>query len=207
MSSETVRSTPAAGRRTQAVAGAVAGLVVVIALFAVLFTVKAGKSNKSTDAAAPAASAAAQPSDAAQPSEAAPSADPSAAAGAGQPAAVETPAALSKAPVVTAGVGTVKKLTVTPLVKGAGPVVKAGQTITVNYVVATYKDGKTLESSWTTGQPISTPIGVGQLIKGWDQGIPGQRVGSRLQLDIPAALAYGAQQGDLRFVVDILAAK
>jgi len=205
MSSETVRPTPAANRRSQAVAGAVAGLVVVIALFAVLFIVKADKSGKSTDSAAGAV-----PSAAAQPSEAAPTTDPSAAdpaASAAQPAAVDTPAALSKAPVVTAGSGTVKKLTVTPIVQGTGPVVKAGQTITVNYVVATYKDGKTLESSWTTGQPISTPIGVGQLIKGWDQGIPGQRVGSRLQLDIPAALAYGAQQGDLRFVVDILAAK
>jgi len=51
-----------------------------------------------------------------------------------------------------------------------------------------------------------TPIGVGKVIQGWDQAIPGQRVGSRLQLDVPAALSYGDQYGDLRFVVDILAA-
>jgi peptidylprolyl isomerase len=207
MSTQTVRPTngqPAAKRRTQAIAGALAGLVVVIVLFAVFFGVKAGKSDK--PAAAPAAAAAsadptAEPT--AEPSAAAPTEEPSTA----QPAAVDTPAALSKQPDVKAGQGTVTKLTVTPLVKGTGPVVKAGQTITVNYVVVTYKDGKLVDSSWQTGQPFSTPIGTGALIKGWDQAIPGQKVGSRLQLDVPAALAYGAQQGDLRFVVDILAAK
>ena len=200
MSSETVRSTPVAKRRTQAVAGALSGLVVVIVLFAVFFGVKATKSTKSADAAGAAA-----PSAAAQPAQSEPAAEPSAAAS--QPVTVDTPAALSKEPVLTAGKGTVKKLTVTPIVQGTGAVVKSGQTITVNYVVGTYKDGKTLESSWTSGQPITTPIGVGKLIKGWDQAIPGQRVGSRLQLDIPAALAYGDQHGDLRFVVDILAAQ
>jgi peptidylprolyl isomerase len=207
MSTQTVRPTngqPAAKRRTQAIAGALAGLVVVIVLFAIFFGVKAGKSDK--PAAAPAAAAAsAEPSAAA----AAPTEEPPSAAAAEptQPSSVDTPAALSKQPEVKAGTGTVDKLKVTALVKGTGPVVKAGQTITVNYVVVTYKDGKLVDSSWQTGQPFSTPIGTGALIKGWDQAIPGQKVGSRLQLDVPAALAYGEQQGDLRFVVDILAAK
>lgn len=203
MSSETARSTPVDKRRAQAVAGALAGLVVVIVLFAVFFGVKAGKSDNS-------AKSGVAPSAAAQPSEEAPSTDPSAAdpaATAPQPANVKTPAALSKAPVVKAGKGAVQKVTITPIVKGTGPVVKAGQTITVNYVVVTYKTGAILDSSWKSGQPLSSPIGVGKLIKGFDDAIPGQRVGSRVQIDIPAALAYGAQQGDLRFVVDILAAQ
>lgn len=200
MSSETVRSTPVAKRRTQAVAGVLAGLVVVVLLFAVYFSVKA--SGKSDGSARAAAVPSAAPTEAA-PSDAAPSTDPSTAA----PVAVHTPAALSKAPVVKGGTGRVKTVTVTPLVKGTGPVVKAGQTITVNYVVVTYKDGKALDSSWTKGAPFTTPIGIGKVIPGFDKALPGQRVGSRVQIDIPAAQAYGEAQGDLRFVVDILAAQ
>jgi peptidylprolyl isomerase len=202
MSTQTVRPTngrPAAKRRAQAIAGAVAGLVVVIVLFVVFFGIRSGEHDQ--PAAAPAsvpASAGAEPSSA-------PAEDPSAEASP-QPAAVHTPAALSKQPEVKAGTGKVSKLTVTPLVKGTGAVVKAGQTITVNYVVVTYKDGQVVDSSWQSGQPFSTQIGVGKVIKGWDQAIPGQKVGSRLQLDVPAALAY-SDQGDLRFVVDILAAR
>ena len=66
-----------------------------------------------------------------------------------------------------------------------------------------------IDSSWSRRQatPFSLQIGTGQLIQGWDKGIPGQKVGSRIQLDVPAALAYGPEQGDLRFVVDILAAQ
>jgi len=199
MSSQTVPpATDAGKRRVQAIAGALAGLVVVIVLFAVFFAVKAGNDKPAAQPAA--AQASATPTAAPEPSAAAP-ADP------GQPAPADTPAGLAKEPVVQGGAGTVKKLTVTPLVKGTGPAVKAGQTITVNYVVVTYKDGQVVDSSWKSGQPFSTPIGTGALIKGWDQAIPGQKVGSRLQLDVPAALAYGAQQGDLRFVVDILAAQ
>ena len=61
--------------------------------------------------------------------------------------------------------------------------------------------------------PASFAIGVGQVIPGWDQGLVGVPVGSRVQLDIPAELAYGADgpaqgkpAGPLRFVVDILGA-
>jgi peptidylprolyl isomerase len=198
MSSQSVRpATDAGKRRVQAIAGALAGLVVVIVLFAVFFAVNASKDKPAAQPAAPQAGA--TPTAASEPAAA-----PSDAA---QPAPVDTPAGLTKEPVVKAGTGTVEKLTVTPLVKGTGPAVKAGQTITVNYVVVTYKDGKVVDSSWQAGQPFSTPIGTGALIKGWDQAIPGQKVGSRLQLDVPAELAYGAQQGDLRFVVDILAAQ
>ena len=77
----------------------------------------------------------------------------------------------------------------------------------------TYKDGKEFDSSWTKGQPAQFPVGVGQLIKGWDEGLVGVPVGSRVQLDIPANLAYGdnpqdgSPPGALRFVVDVLAAQ
>jgi peptidylprolyl isomerase len=108
---------------------------------------------------------------------------------------------------VAAGKGTLTKLVVTPIVAGKGPAVTKGQTVTANYKLISYKTGEVIDSSWTRGEPFSTQIGVGAVIQGWDQGVLGQKVGSRIQLDVPAALAYGAEKGDLRFVVDILAAQ
>ena len=112
------------------------------------------------------------------------------------------------------GTGELKKLAVTPLIKGTGPAVQKGQTITTNYVGVFYKDGKEFDSSWKRGQPATFPIGVGQVIPGWDQGLVGVTVGSRVQLDIPGELAYGKTRppggrptGPLRFVVDVLAAQ
>jgi peptidylprolyl isomerase len=201
MSTQTVR--PSAGesakRRGQAIAGALAGVAIVVVLAVVFFVVKDSGSDKT-----PVASAAA-PSQSAVPSEAAPTAAPTQAAPSA--ASVKTPAALSKEPDVKAGKGTLSKVVITSLVKGTGPAVQKGQTVTANYKLVKYKTGEVLDSSWSRGQPFSTQIGVGAVIQGWDQAIPGQKVGSRIQLDVPAALAYGAEQGDLRFVVDILAAQ
>ncbi|MFG2099497.1 FKBP-type peptidyl-prolyl cis-trans isomerase [Micromonospora echinaurantiaca] len=121
--------------------------------------------------------------------------------------------ALKTKPTVGPGEGELTKLTVTPLIKGTGPAVQAGQTISTNYVGVFYKDGKEFDSSWEGGQPVSFAIGVGQVIKGWDQGLVGVTVGSRVQLDIPADLAYGNDSsggrpaGPLRFVVDVLSAQ
>jgi peptidylprolyl isomerase len=120
---------------------------------------------------------------------------------------VSTPPALAKEPVVKAGTGTLTDLVVTPLVKGTGPAVQKGQTITANYTLVSFKTGEVKDSSWSRGQPFTTQIGVGAVIKGWDEGIPGQKVGSRLQIDVPAKDAYGPSEGDLRFVVDILDAQ
>jgi peptidylprolyl isomerase len=185
-----------ARRRGQALGGAIAGVAVVVILAIVFITIKPDKSDKSAAAFAPVSAA---PS-AAAPSEAAPS--ESAAA----PVSVKTPAALAKEPKVTAGGKTaLAKLVVTPLVQGTGPKVQKGQSLTANYKVVSYATGQVIDSSWGK-TPFVTPIGVGKVIPGFDQAIPGQRVGSRLQIDVPAALAYGEQQGDLRFVVDILAA-
>ncbi|XVU22056.1 FKBP-type peptidyl-prolyl cis-trans isomerase [Actinoplanes sp. CA-054009] len=189
-------------RRSQAIGGAVAGVAVIAVLVAVFVTVRSGDSDDTTPAAAAPTSAAA-PAEAA-PTEAVPT---ETAAPAPTAAKVETPAALAKEPEVKAGKGKLSKLGITVLVPGTGPAVQKGQTITANYKLVSYTTGQVIDSSWSRGEPFSTPIGVGAVIKGWDEGIPGQKVGSRVQLDVPAALAYGEQQGDLRFVVDILAAQ
>jgi peptidylprolyl isomerase len=116
-------------------------------------------------------------------------------------------------PAVAAGTCSPTKVITTTLIQGTGADVKANQTITVNYVGVTLKDGKEFDASWDRGQTFDTVIGAGAVIKGWDEGLVGVKVGSRVQLDIPAASAYGndassgAPAGDLRFVVDVLAAK
>jgi peptidylprolyl isomerase len=146
-------------------------------------------------------------------------APPSAAAAAPAPSAAGFPAlpagadpALSKKPAVTAGSGGVSELKATTLIQGTGAAAAAGQTIDVNYVGVTYADGKEFDSSWTRSEPFSFQVGAGNVIKGWDQGLIGVKVGSRVQLDIPAALAYGDNPGGgrpagaLRFVVDLLSA-
>jgi peptidylprolyl isomerase len=198
-----------ARRRGQALAGALAGVAVVLVLVAVFVGVKVADKNKpATPAAAPAASAPAQQPEA-QATTAPPTQDP---AQAQPPAPANTPAALSKRPAITAGGS--KKLTalkVTSLVKGTGPKVTAAQTITVNYVLASYRDGKVIEASWDQGQAV--PLSLSQVLPGFAQGLTGVPVGSRVQLDIPSKLAYGDKPtggqpaGDLRFIVDILAAQ
>ena len=201
-----------ARRRGQAIAGALAGVAVILVLVAVFIGVKVSDKNKDKNpapAAAPAATAPAQQPDA-QPT--APQPDAQQPTQAQQPAPADTPAALRKRPKVTAG-GSQKltALKVTSLVKGTGPKVTATQTITVNYVLATYKTGKELEASWDSGQAV--PLPLNGVIPGFSQGLTGVPVGSRVQLDIPAKLAYGDNPsggqpgGDLRFIVDILAAQ
>ena len=82
----------------------------------------------------------------------------------------------------------------------------------MNYVGLTYVDGKEFDSSWNRSKAFSFPVGAGNVINGWDQGLAGAKVGSRVQLDIPADLAYGDNPtggqpaGALRFIVDVLAA-
>jgi len=119
--------------------------------------------------------------------------------------------ALGTKPAVTAGTGPLTKLTVTPIIEGTGAPVQAGQNVTANYVGVSYTDGKEFDSSWKRSEPIAFPIGAGRVIKGWDQGLVGVKIGSRVQLDIPPALAYGDTggpvPGPLRFVVDVLAAE
>jgi peptidylprolyl isomerase len=90
------------------------------------------------------------------------------------------------------------------LIKGKGTEVKATDTVVVNYVLHSFKDNKQVESSFGS-QPLTRPLS--QLIKGWQEGLVGKTVGSRVLLSVPADLAYGAEKGDLVFVVDILGVK
>jgi peptidylprolyl isomerase len=108
----------------------------------------------------------------------------------------------------------VTKLGIEDLKVGDGATVKVGDTIVAHYYGATYKDGKKFQSSWDSGQTFETVIGKGQVIKGWDEGIPGMKVGGRRELTIPAADAYGAEDtgdgrphGDLVFIIDVYAIK
>ncbi len=97
---------------------------------------------------------------------------------------------------------------------GNGTLAEKGKTVTVHYTGALWRDGSVFDSSWTRGTPFETAIGAGQVIKGWDTGIVGQKVGSRVLLIVPPDQGYGAAGSPpkisgtdtLIFVVDILAA-
>jgi peptidylprolyl isomerase len=118
--------------------------------------------------------------------------------------------ALKTKPTTSAGTGELTKLNVTTLIDGTGPAVQTGQNVTVNYVGVSYKTGAEFDSSWKNGKVFSFRIGTGGVIKGWDQGLVGVKVGSRVQLDIPSDLAYGDNgnpAGPLRFIVDVLGAE
>jgi peptidylprolyl isomerase len=105
------------------------------------------------------------------------------------------------------------KLVVQPLIKGKGPVVKAGQQLTAAYTGVIFRTGKVFDSSYTSGEPLRRPVGTGQLVPGFDKGLVGQTVGSRILLVLPPAEGYGAKgsppiigaKDTLVFVVDILA--
>ena len=75
---------------------------------------------------------------------------------------------------------------------GTGESPKTGQTVTVHYT-GTLTDGKKFDSSVDRGQPLSFQIGVGQVIKGWDEGIMTMKVGGKRKLTIPPELGYGAR--------------
>ncbi|WP_345633216.1 FKBP-type peptidyl-prolyl cis-trans isomerase [Rugosimonospora acidiphila] len=198
-------------RRMQSLAGGLAG-VVVMALIVIGYVVLGGSNNSNGSADASAQAGAAATAGANDQGAADGSTDPAGAAGTPSLPPGANPA-LAKEPTVSAGTGDVTKLVVTTLIQGTGDAVKSGQNITVNYVGVTYKDGQEFDASWDHGQTATFQIGVGAVIPGWDQGLVGVKVGSRVQLDIPASLAYGdtppagAPTGALRFVVDVLAAQ
>jgi FKBP-type peptidyl-prolyl cis-trans isomerase len=85
------------------------------------------------------------------------------------------------------GTGT---LAIEDLVVGTGATAAAGDTVTVNYV-GTLQNGTKFDSSYDRNQPLTFRLGAGQVIAGWDQGVPGMRVGGRRKLSIPPSLAYG----------------
>jgi FKBP-type peptidyl-prolyl cis-trans isomerase FkpA len=83
-------------------------------------------------------------------------------------------------------------LVIEDLVVGTGPTAAVGDTVNVHYV-GTLTNGTKFDSSYDRGQPFAFRIGAGQVIAGWEQGIPGMKVGGKRRLTIPPSLAYGNQ--------------
>lgn len=106
-----------------------------------------------------------------------------------------------------------KKLQTITLVRGDGAKVAKGDNLTVDYLGQVYRSKNIFDQSFDK-EPFATTIGTGSVIKGWDQALVGQTVGSRVLLVIPPDLAYGEQgsgenippDATLTFVIDILAA-
>lgn len=120
---------------------------------------------------------------------------------------------LKKKPTAPKATGTApKELQGSDVVVGTGAEAKDGDKATVEYVGQLFADGKQFDTSWRKGAaPFEFTIGQGGVIAGWDQGVPGMKVGGRRILVIPPHLAYGATgsppsipaNAPLIFVVDL----
>jgi peptidylprolyl isomerase len=103
-------------------------------------------------------------------------------------------------------------LVIEDLKDGDGAEAGAGDTIKAHYVGVAHSTGEEFDASWNRGAPLEFRLGVGQVIRGWDEGIVGMRVGGRRRLTIPANMAYGdrgagsvIKPGEtLIFVVDLV---
>lgn len=84
------------------------------------------------------------------------------------------------------------KVKIQDLKVGTGQTAKTGDTVEVNYV-GTLTNGKKFDSSYDRNQPFDFQLGAGQVIKGWDEGIVGMKVGGKRRLTIPPELGYGPQ--------------
>jgi FKBP-type peptidyl-prolyl cis-trans isomerase len=85
-----------------------------------------------------------------------------------------------------------EKLEIKDLVVGKGAEAKAGDSVKVHYV-GTLPDGKEFDSSKKHNQPFDFELGAGRVIKGWDQGVAGMKVGGKRKLTVPPSLGYGAR--------------
>ena len=100
------------------------------------------------------------------------------------------------------------ELVITDLEVGTGAEATPGATVDVHYVGVDYETGEQFDASWDRGASIQFPLAG--LIKGWQDGIPGMKVGGRRQLVCPPALAYGPAGGHflggktLIFVIDLI---
>ena len=94
---------------------------------------------------------------------------------------------------------------------GEGPVAVSGKEVTVHYT-GTFPNGKKFDSSVDRGEPFTFKLGAGRVIKGWDEGVAGMRIGGKRKLFIPPALAYGKKgagrvippDAELYFEVELL---
>src|SRR3954469_4661801 len=104
------------------------------------------------------------------------------------------------------------ELEVTDLAVGDGAEAGPGDPVRVHYVGVAYSTGEEFDASYNRGAPLDFPLGAGRVIRGWDQGVAGMRVGGRRRLGIPPPLAYGdrgaggviAPGETLIFVVDLV---
>jgi peptidylprolyl isomerase len=116
-----------------------------------------------------------------------------------------------EAPTITPPTGTAPTtLQTKDIIVGTGTEVQASSTLTVHYTLMTWSNGKLIESSWTGGQPATFPLSG--VIAGWQEGLPGAKVGGRRLLVIPPDKGYGPNGSGpigpnetLIFVVDIIA--
>ena len=104
------------------------------------------------------------------------------------------------------------ELVITDLVVGDGAEATPGATVDVHYVGVDFETGEQFDASWDRGASISSPLNG--LVRGWQEGIPGMKVGGRRQLICPPAWAYGPAGGGHRlsgrtlvFVIDLLGVK
>ncbi|WP_430785447.1 FKBP-type peptidyl-prolyl cis-trans isomerase [Actinoplanes sp. G11-F43] len=191
------RARAAEKRRQMLTVGGAAAVVLALVVGLVMWI---GSTSADPDPAASTPAAAPAPETAAEPTAAFP------------PVPEGADPALSTKPDAGKGSGTLTELKSTTLIEGKGAAIQSGQTINVNYVGVTFAGGEEFDSSWKRSEPFSFQVGAGNVIQGWDQGLIGAKVGSRVQLDIPADLAYGENPsggqpaGALRFVVDVLSA-
>ena len=86
--------------------------------------------------------------------------------------------------------GSVEKLLMDDLTVGTGAEAVSGKKVTVNYV-GTLENGKKFDSSYDRNEAFSFNLGAGEVIKGWDMGLLGMKVGGKRKLTIPASLGYG----------------
>jgi peptidylprolyl isomerase len=107
------------------------------------------------------------------------------------------------------------QLEIEDLVVGDGEEAADGHVVEVHYVGVSWSTGQQFDASWDRGQTFQFKLGKGQVIRGWDQGVAGMRVGGRRRLEIPPDLGYG-QRGaggvikpgeTLVFVVDLVGVK
>lgn len=113
--------------------------------------------------------------------------------------------------VVPEGV-TTTELTIRDLVVGEGAEAQPGNVVQVHYVGVTLASGREFDSSWERDRPFKFAVGGGKVIKGWDRGVRGMRVGGRREIIVPPRLGYGRQSpsplipagSTLLFVVDLL---
>jgi len=104
------------------------------------------------------------------------------------------------------------ELVIIDIEEGTGDAATSGATVDVHYLGVDFASGEEFDSSWSRGQSINFPLA--QLIAGWQEGIPGMKVGGRRQLVVPPALAYGPAGSGHRlsgrtliFVIDLLGAR